>query len=78
MAEQSDYSVETRRRVYNDTTGDFIEVCPDAYTPQTMLEIRNCDADGKVVQRVVIPVEAVPLVMGCVGDVLTDIRESRD
>ena len=54
------FSLETIRRVYDDSTGEHIEVGPDADTGD-LLEIRQVEG-GKPVARIVGPPEQMRLV----------------
>jgi hypothetical protein len=54
------FSLETIRRVYNDETGEHIEVGPDADTGD-LLEIRQIEG-GKIIGRIVGQPEQMRLV----------------
>jgi hypothetical protein len=58
----SKFTLETVKRVYNDTTGDYWEIGPDADALE-LLEIRACTSSGDIVQRITFPPEALDLLI---------------
>ena len=56
------YSLDTYRRIYNDTNGEYLEVCPDADCA-SMVELRQCSSDGKILTRVVVDPGAVEMLI---------------
>ena len=53
-------SVEGLVRIYIDATGEYIEVCPDADS-LGMLEVRQCNRDSKITDRLTITREQAKL-----------------
>ena len=61
MSTSSKFSTEIVHRVYNDTTGEYIEVGPDA-DGINHIEIRFVDVNGKIGNRLCGPPEQMRLV----------------
>jgi len=47
----SAYTIENRIRVYDEDSGEYIEICPDA-DGLMCVDIRQCDRDGKILARI--------------------------
>ncbi len=55
------YTLETLHRIYNDKTGEYLQIGPDG-DGVDMVDIRSIDPQGKEFSRVTIPLEMARLV----------------
>lgn len=60
------YSLEKSYKIYNDSTGEYIEVCPDA-DGLDLVEIRFVLEDGTINTRITMSPEQAELVATALG-----------
>ena len=68
------YSTEVVHRVFNDDTGEYIEVGPDA-DGGDLLELRQINSDGKIAARIVGEPEQMRLVAEAILKLTSPSRE---
>lgn len=65
------YTLENRYKVWNDETGESLEVCPDG-DGLDLTEIRSITDDGQIGERVTVTREALPLLIEALQRRLAD------
>lgn len=74
MANKSKFSVEKMVQIWNDSTGERVEVGPDR-DGLDMIEIRSVTSDGKVEARISFPKDLALLVGAAFMEALSDNPE---
>lgn len=74
MAEK--YELEAHYRVYDNEHGEYIEVCPDA-DGLDLVEIRSCEADGTITNRVTFHPDCGQLVLEAIKKTLDNFEAKK-
>ena len=74
---ENKFSVEKFFRVYNDKTGDYIEVCPDA-DGLGLIEIRQCNRNGGIGERITLEAECAALIAEGLRQAAANIQSHKE
>ena len=63
------YTLEKHLQIYDDNSGEYIEVCPDA-DGLDLIDIRQCESSGKIDYRMTFSKEQALLIIKALQEII--------